>query len=309
MKKSSLLFVVLVMFSINVMAKKTNDVIKLVKVTENIYAIVGSLGNRSKQNLGNNATFGFVVTKAGVVLIDPGATYEGAEKIYKLIQTVTTKPIKFVINSGGQDHRWLGNDYFKKKGATIIASKEAVVDQKHRVQEQFLRLGNLIGAKAIKRTNPVYADKIFESKYEFKLGGINFNVIHAGPAHTPGDSFIWLADQKVVFSGDIVYTQRMLSISDHSNSKSWLAAFNAIAVLKPRYVIPGHGTPTTLDKAKKDSYDYIAYLRKLITEFIEVGGGIENIGKLDQQQFSYLKNYKNLKGRNAQQVFQEIEFE
>ena len=313
MKKTAVMFIVFVLqgitISVGANAKNSDNPLKLVNVTENVYAIVGPTGNRSKQNLGNNATFGFVVTEKGVVLIDSGATFEGAEKIHAIISSVTKKAVKYVINSGGQDHRWLGNDYFSKKGAIIIASKAAVEDQKQRVQDQFVRLGNLIGAKGIKRTTPVYASKVFESEYRFKLGAVKFNIIYAGQAHTPGDSFVWLPEQSVVFTGDIVYTQRMPSITSHSNSKSWLSAFQAMAALNPGFVVPGHGEPTNLERAKKDTYDYIAFLRKRISEYIEVGGGIENIGNLDQQPFSYLKNYKNLKGRNAQQVFQEIEFE
>jgi len=309
MYRLTLILIALFLFNSPVFSEKNNESLRLVTVTNNIYAIVGSLGNRSKQNLGNNATFGVVVTKEGVVLIDSGATYEGAENIHRLIKTVTKLPIKIVINSGGQDHRWLGNDYFKKQGASIIANRHAVKDQKDRVQDQFFSLGNVLGSKGIKRTNPVYADKVFDGKYTFTLGGISFNIIHAGQAHTPGDSFIWLPKQSVVFTGDIVYTQRMLGILAFSNSKTWIKAFDAFVVLKPKHVIPGHGEPTTLSTAKKDTYDYLVFLRKLLSEYIDVGGGIENVGKLDQQQFNYLKNYKNLKGRNAQQVFQEIEFE
>jgi len=46
--------------------------LKLQKVTENVYAIVGEPGNRTAGNLGNNAIFGFVITTEGVVLIDSG---------------------------------------------------------------------------------------------------------------------------------------------------------------------------------------------------------------------------------------------
>jgi len=304
-----LVFISLLIFQSTALAKKTEQDLKLVKVTKNTYAIVGSLGNRSKTNLGNNATFGVVVTNKGTVLIDSGATFEGAAKIHKLIKSITTQPVKIVINSGGQDHRWLGNEYFKKQGARIIANKNAVVDQKHRTQDQFFRLGNLLGEKGVKKTNPVYADKTFEKNHDFALGGTTFKIVHAGQAHTPGDSFIWLPTQKVMFTGDIVYTQRMLSITGHSNSKSWIKAFEAMAAFKPKYVIPGHGNPTTLATAKKDTYDYLLFLRKKLLEYIDAGGGIENVGKLDQAPFSYLKNYKNLKGRNAQQVFQELEFE
>lgn len=309
MKRLCVIFISLFVIQATAFAKNFEKDLKLVKVVDNVFAIVGSIGNRSKKNLGNNATFGVVVTKDGVVLIDSGATYEGAASIHKIIKSVTKKPVKIVINSGGQDHRWLGNDYFKQRGATIIANKRAVADQKARQQDQFFMLGNLLGKKGIQKTVPVYADQTFDHQYSFSLGGEVFTITHAGTAHTPGDSFVWLPNQKIVFAGDIVYVERMLGIFGFSSSKTWSQAFEAIAALKPKHIIPGHGQPTTLAVAKKDTYDYLIFLRKLVAEFIQAGGGIENIGKLDQSKYSYLKNFDVLKGRNAQQVFQELEFE
>ena len=308
MKKIAAIIISCIMGLSATYAKTTTD-IKLTKVANNIYAIVGPLGNRTKANMGSNATFGFVVTQQGVVLIDPGATWEGAARIHQLIKSVTKQPVKIVINSGVQDHRWLGNEYFKKQGASIIASKDAVKGQQEGLQDQYFRLGSLIGEKNLKKTNPVYADKTFEKEYDFVIGGVTFRIVHAGTAHTSGDSFVWLPEQQVVFTGDIVYTQRMLGVSAHSNSRSWIKVFEKMASFKPKYVVPGHGVVTTLAVAKKDTYDYLVFLRKLLKEYIEAGGGIENVGKLDQNKFSYLKNFKSLRGRNAQQVFQELEFE
>ena len=283
--------------------------LQLKQVDDNIYAIVGELVNRTPQNLGNNATFGFVVTSEGVVLIDSGGTYKGAAEIHKLLKSVTDKPIKIVINTGGQDHRWLGNGYFKEKGARLIASAKAVEDQKARTQDQFFMLGNLVGDAGLEKTEAVYPEETFDDSLKFKLGNTEFELHHAGQAHTPGDSFVWLPQHGIVFSGDIVYVQRMLSISSASNSKSWVAAFEAMAALKPRVVVPGHGHVTTLQEAKAHSYDYLVFLRQAVSNFMESGGGIEDIGKLDQSKFSFLLNYENLKGRNAQRVYEELEWE
>ena len=85
-----------------------DETLKLQKVMTDVYAIVGELGNRTAKNLGNNATFGFVVTTDGVVLIDSGGTSQGARQIDLLIKSVTDKPVVKVINTGGQDHRWAG---------------------------------------------------------------------------------------------------------------------------------------------------------------------------------------------------------
>ena len=286
-----------------------DDVLQLQQVADNVYAIVGPMGNRTPENLGNNATFGFVVTSEGVVLIDSGGTYQGAAEIHSLIKTVTDKPVKIVINTGGQDHRWLGNGYFKKLGTRLIANTKAVADQKARTQDQFFMLGNMVGDAGLKNTDAVYAEETFDDALKFRLGKTEFELHHAGQAHTPGDSFVWLPQQRIVFSGDIVYVQRMVGITPESNSKNWVTAFEAMAALDPRIVVPGHGHVTTLKEATAHSYDYLVFLRQAVSEFMDNGGGIEDIGKLDQSQFSFLLNYENLKGRNAQRVYEELEWE
>lgn len=293
----------------NACSYPSSDVLTLQKLADNVYAIIGPLGNRDAVNLGNNANFGFVVTTQGVLLVDPGGSYSGAAEIHKLIKSVTDKPVKIVINSGGQDHRWLGNAYFKKLGATIIASKAAVADQKARQQDQLFMLGNLVGETALENTEVVVADQIFGSVYKDKLGDVAFEIHHLGPAHTPGDSFVWLPHQKILFSGDIVYVERMLGVIEVSNSKSWLVVFDAMAQYPVNILVPGHGPVTDLIQARADTYDYLLFLRTLVADFIEQGGGIENIGQLDQSRFEYLKNYDILKGRNAQKVYQELEWE
>lgn len=283
--------------------------LQLYKVAENVYAIVGELGNRTSENLGNNATFGLVITTEGVVLIDSGGTYKGAEDIHRLIKSITDKPITTVINTGGQDHRWLGNGYFKEQGAALIASKKAVEDQKARTQDQFIRLGNLVGDEGLKGTDPVYAEQTFDDKLEFELGGVKFEIFHSGQAHTPGDSFVWLPQQNVMFTGDIVYTQRMLGIGSQSNSKSWINVYKSMAAYKPEHIVPGHGQATDMATANADTYDYLVFLRASVSTFIENGGDIIDIGNVDQSKFSRLLNHETLAGRNAQQVFTELEWE
>lgn len=285
------------------------DTLSLQKVTSNVYAIVGSMGNRNADNLGDNATFGFVVTPAGVVLIDSGGSYLGAQRLATMIMRVTAKPVVTVINTGGQDHRWLGNGYFKQRGATIIASHAAVQDQKARTQDQLFMLGNLVGVKALKGTDPVYASRTFDHKMQFSLGGMKFELIHSGPAHTPGDSYVWLPKQRVMFSGDIVFTERMLGILGYSHSKSWIQVYKSMASFHPKYLVPGHGRPTTLKQANADTYDYLVFLRKAVAKFMKSGGDISDVGKIDQSKFKYLLNFDTLAGRNAQRVYSELEWE
>lgn len=75
------------------------------KVADNVFALVGPLGGREPANLANNATFGAGVTSDGVILINTGGTYKGAQRIRETIRTITDKPVKIVINTDAQYHR------------------------------------------------------------------------------------------------------------------------------------------------------------------------------------------------------------
>ncbi|MDH3762532.1 MAG: MBL fold metallo-hydrolase [Gammaproteobacteria bacterium] len=307
--KLSRLYLLLALLLLHCAPSAAGEKLELKQITDNVYAIVGELGNRSPQNLGNNATFGFVVTTAGVVLVDPGGTYRGAGEIADVIRQVTEQPVTRVINTGGQDHRWLGNGYFKQRGARIIASEKAVADQRQRTRDQFIGLSSLVGETGVDGTEAVYAGQSFSDSLEFDLGGTRFEIRHSGQAHTPGDSYVWLPQQKVMFTGDIVYVERMLGVGSQSNSKSWIGAFEAMAAYRPEHLVPGHGKPTNLAHARKDTLDYLVFLRKAVTEFMDDGGDISDIGSIDQSAYHYLLNHESLAGRNAQQVFSELEWE
>ena len=308
MKQISVVFTLCIFLLSSSFAADKQDLI-LKKVTANVWSIVGPLTNRTKENLANNATFGFVVTNEGVVLIDSGGSYKGAKALHKIIKSVTKKPICYVINSGGQDHRYFGNDYFSKLGAKIISSEAAKKDHKIRLASQWNRVETLIGKTGIKGTKERYADITFKDSYTLTFGGKKFELYFKGMAHTAGDIYIWMPQDKVMFSGDIVYTERMLGVSDHSNSKSWLNVFNQMAKYPVKHLVPGHGSPTTLQKAKADTADYLSFLRTSIAVFIESGGGAHDISRINQSKFKYLKNYDTLHGRNALKVYTELEWE
>ena len=299
----------LLLVSLAFITPATASPLQVQKVTDGVYALVGDLDQRSPENLGNNATFGVIVTKDGIVLVDPGASYEGARQIHQAIRTITDRPVRLVINTGGQDQRWLGNGYFKAQGAKIVAAAAAVADQRARATDQLITLHQLVGEKRMAGTEPVYAERTFEDRLELEHGGIRFVLRHPGPAHTPGDSFVWLPQKKVVFAGDIVYVERLLVVSAESRSQSWIKAFEEIAALQPAHVVPGHGPATTLARARADTCDYLVALRTQIKPLIERGSGMDAVDQIDQSRFKHLKHYEQIKGRNAQQVYQEMEWE
>lgn len=283
--------------------------LKATKVAPDVYAFIGETGARTYENEGMNATTGFIVTQAGVVVVDSGPSYQVAKAMHAAIRKITSQPVKYVVNTGGQDHRWLGNGYFKQQGAQIIASRQALPDMQERGPMQLEGLKSELRDK-FSGTQIVFPDKLFDQKETLKLGKQDIQLLYFHGGHTPGDAVVWLPKSRILFSGDQIYLDRILGVLPFSNSKNWLASFEAIVNLKPRLIIPGHGNPCDLPKAQKETGDYLKLLRTHMHKALDNGNDLQSaINSLDQSAFSYLLNYESLKGGNASRVYLEMEME
>ncbi len=286
----------------------TAETLQVQPVAKDIWAIIGETEQRSPENLANNASFGLIATPDGAVLIDPGGSWQGAEALHRVIRELTDQPVTHVINTGGQDHRWLGNGYWRAEGATIIASQAAVADQTARGTQQMSALARFLG-NALEGTEPAYADITFEADHRLEIGGLRLDITNPGPAHTPGDSFVWIEARDVMFSGDIVYVDRILGVGPQSNVRDWIDAFEVMAAHAPAHIVPGHGPVTDLDTARRDTLDYLENLRARIGAVIETGGDIMDAPGIDQSDWAYLKQFDSLAGRNAQITYEQMEWE
>ena len=278
-----------------------------VPVAPDTYAVIGDLGGQTYENDGLNNNLGFVVTDAGVVVISTGPSARVAKALHAAIQKVTPQPVKWVVNVNSQNHYWHGNGYFKALGATIVAQKEADRVMRDMGAGQLESNKTLLKEKA-EGTVLAYPAETFDAKRELKLGKTTVQLLYFGPAHTPGDIAVWLPAQKIVFAGDIVFTERMLAIIPIGHTGGWVQAFDKLAALKPRVVVPGHGKPTDLKHAKKDTRDYLAYVRASVKKVLDDGGSLQDaVEKTNQSKFKYLANFDLLAGRNVNQTYLEME--
>ena len=277
------------------------------KVADNIYALVGPLGQRSAENDGLNANFGFVVTPAGVILIDSGASLLGARKIEAAIGKVTQQPVRWVINTGSQDHRWLGNGYFAGKGAEVIALARTAATQAEYAGQHMEGMKRFLGER-MQGTKPLPAPKTLSDSTTLELGGETLELTYTY-AHFPGDAWVWLPRQRVMFSGDLVYVERLLGVLPWSSVKNGQQAFHAMAALKPARIVPGHGRVCDLAQAQRDTGDYYDFLAG------KVGAAAKEMEPMDATldryadlpQFKHLENYGDLHRTNMNRAFVEFE--
>jgi glyoxylase-like metal-dependent hydrolase (beta-lactamase superfamily II) len=280
-----------------------------VKAAPGVYAFIGDTGMRTYENEGMNANTGFIVTKAGVVVVDSGSSYLVAKSMHDAIKTVTQLPVKYVINTGGQDHRWLGNVYFKEVGAKIIATRVTLADIKERGIPQLISLKAELREK-IAGTQIVYPERLIDRKETIKLDGEEIQILFFYGGHTPGDAVVWLPKSRTLFSGDLIFVDRLLGVLPFSNSKNWLASVEEIEKLRPKVIIPGHGKICDMVKARHDTKDYLTLLRNHMKKSLKAGTGLQKaIDTLDQKAYRNLDNFELLKGGNASRVYLEMETE
>lgn len=285
--------------------------LKAEKVTDNIYALVGEIGPRNKENLALNNTLGFVITKKGVLLVGTGATEEAAALIEASIKKITDKPITQVVNIGSQDHHWMGNHYFEKKGIPVTALLRTSKTQKAHLEDHLKRLDKL-GLKHLAKDKIQLADKLIDAdSYRFSFGKTDFELRYLGDAHFPNDAILWLSQQKVLFAGDLVFNDRMLGVQPHSKTKPWFETFKKMTTLKPEFVIPGHGHAGTLAKAQKDTGDYLQWL---VTEVSKAQEDWEELDKTVKRlsattQFDHLKFHKTWNPLNINRTYLQFESE
>lgn len=278
------------------------------RVADGVYALVGPLGQRSEANDGLNANFGFVVGRDGVILIDSGASRLGAEKIARAIGTVTDKPVRWVVNSGSQDHRWLGNDYFAGRGAEIIALRRTAATQAQFAEQHLAGLGRFLGAR-LEGTRALPATRLLDGdEATLELGGVTLRLRYTD-AHFPGDALVWLPQQRIVFAGDLVYVERILGVLPWSSVVNGQQAFRALEALQPARIVPGHGKVCDLPQARRDSGDYYDFLVD------KVGAAARDMQPMsevldryaDVPAFRHLENYRELHRANMNRAFTEFE--
>ena len=282
---------------------------KPVEVIPNVFSAIGATAPPTYENSGHNNNLSFVITTDGVVVINSGASVRLASALHEEIKNVTDQPVKLVINENGQGHAILGNLYWSQLGVDILAHEDAIHEIEENSHTILERMKSYNRDKAV-GTKVVIPNKSFSEKIIFSLGGLEFHVLHLGPAHGPGDTQVWLPQLSLMVAGDMAFHERMLPIFENTCTKCWLETWDKkFAPLNATYVIPGHGHPTNMAQVTRFTRNYLLDLRSKILEVLENDGDLAEAFYVDQERWRSLDTFEELAKRNAGRVFEEMEFE
>jgi glyoxylase-like metal-dependent hydrolase (beta-lactamase superfamily II) len=274
------------------------------KLTNDVYCFFGKPENISKENGGNMVNTCFVKTKEGFVVIDSGPTYNYAAQAFIQMQKIAPLPVKYVINTHDHDDHWLGNSFYKEKGALLMGPETY---EQNIVPGMSTRMEKGVGKETFTGTKVVKLNKVVQKKYSFTLGGTFFTIQQlVKQAHTKGDLIIYLPQEKVLFAGDLVFNDRVSSLRDGSIIGS-LKALELIDRLHPKVIVGGHGYRTD-GNATQVFKSYLVTMKEQILEAISNDVSIDEINKkVIMPEYKEMKLYDVLHRRNVFDAYRELE--
>jgi glyoxylase-like metal-dependent hydrolase (beta-lactamase superfamily II) len=198
---------------------------------------------------------GIVVGDDAVMVIDTQATPVMAQDVIRRIRAVTDKPIKYVVLSHYHAVRVLGASGYKPEH--IIASRDTYdliaergeADMKSEI-ERFPRLFQAVESVP----GLTWPTLVFEKRLTLWLGKLQVELMQLGRGHTKGDTVVWLPQEKILFSGDLVEFDATPYTGD-AYLTDWPATLDAIAALEPRKLVPGRGASLQTPEAVRAGLD------------------------------------------------------
>lgn len=227
---------------------------------------ISALGSSANRNFVSNA--GFVVTATGVVLIDALGSPELARELQAEVARVTGgKRVTHVIVTHYHADHIYGLQVFRDAGATVIAHRDArLYLNSDTAQARLQASREELFPWVDETTRLVPADRWLDGAATLEVGGIRFELLPVGPAHTPEDLAVWVPALRTLFAGDLVFRGRVPFVGQ-ADSAHWLEGLDAVLALAPAVIVPGHGPASTDGRADLQlTRDYLAYLRTTMGE-------------------------------------------
>ncbi len=276
-----------------------------IKIGPHSYYVKGYSGAVSAENQGFMSNAGFVVTKAGVVVFDTLGSPVLAKNLVKAIASITKQPIKRVIISHYHADHIYGMQVFKEMGVEIwahTAGQEYVGSDE--AQQRLQQRREMLKPWINERTKVIAADKWLTGDSNFEMGGLHFELRHVGPGHSTEDIAMFVKEDGVLYSGDLVFKGRVPYVGN-ADSRLWLLALDKLIAFKPKFMIPGHGAASDTPVADLQmTRDYLSYVRlvmgRAVQDFVPFD---EAYAQTDWTQFSTLPAFLDANRANAYNTY------
>ncbi|MEB3417805.1 MBL fold metallo-hydrolase [Salipiger marinus] len=221
---------------------------------------------------------GVIIGDDSVMIVEAQATPRLARKVIDCVRSVTDKPISHLVLTHYHAVRVLGASAYGARD--IIMSDVAAAMVEERGQEdwdsEFGRFPRLFqGHEEIPGlTRPTVT---FSDRMTVYLGRRRVDILHLGRAHTAGDAVVWVPDQEVMFTGDIVEFHSACYCGD-GHFADWPETLAQIAAYEPRAIAPGRGDALlgedAVAQALENTADFVRSTYRPVARVVARGGSL-----------------------------------
>jgi len=279
------------------------------KVADGIECVIGDFNPPTKENKGfvNNSCF--IDVGDGLVVVDPGPSFNFAKKFAAAAEKLSGKKVKTVVVTNYHDDRLFGASYYASKNIPVIAHKNIIEDIKKNPQK-FERMKHILTKEEFKGTKVVTPNTLFEKEYDINGTKRVVKLLKLSDvSEEKSDIVVWVPDNGFLFAGNIVFNNRALNYTKNSNMKGWLEAIEKIKALKPKIVLGGHGSIMGAD-AYKTTEEYLKALQSQVKKAYDNDVDLIDLPKhLHLEKFKDLKHVKELNHHNATDYYNQLDWQ
>ena len=231
------------------------------QIAEGTWLLEGSTDNFAKANGGNIVNVAFIVTDAGVVVIDTGPSRRYGEALRQAIASVTAKPVIQVLLTHHHPDHALGNQAFKDVPIGALADTTKLLhEQGDSMAENLYRMVGdwMRGTEVVLPTEVLQPGVRSFGNHDLRLLALT--------GHTGADLAILDQSTGVLFAGDLVFYQRALTTPNSPGLAAWLADITTLQGLPWTLVVPGHGPIATDAQPFEQMRDYLTWLDQLLRD-------------------------------------------
>jgi quinoprotein relay system zinc metallohydrolase 1 len=231
------------------------------QIADGTWLLEGSTDNFAKANGGNIVNVGFIVTEAGVVVIDTGPSRRYGQALRASIARVTDKPIIQVLLTHHHPDHVLGNQAFTDVPIGALAgTTELLKQQGDAMAENMYRMVGdwMRGTEVVLPTQVVEPGTRTIGSHPLRLLGLR--------GHTGADLAILDEKTGVLFAGDLVFFERALTTPNSPGLEVWQADIDTLQALPWKQVVAGHGPVASDARPFAQMRDYLGWLDGLMRD-------------------------------------------
>jgi len=255
---------ILAFSSLSFSQQRQTSPIRLQKISENLFEVLGGRGARGGVYTGKNA----------VVVIDAKMDKASVDKTIEEIKKITDKPIKYLVNTHSDGDHTSGNVYFPDT-VTFIAHKNC--------RGEMLMAGR--GGSQSKWNNPELAPFMpsitFRDRMDIYLGSKKIELWYFGVGHTRSDLVVYFPEEKTAFIGDQIFLTRPQLIHSYKGGDSFGHVKNLTKMLQTldaERFCSGHSDIADR-KAISEHIKKMKGLQEKVKSLIEVNKNLEEVKK------------------------------